>query len=142
MKKMFNITVWNKLIKERRDINVYHHSRNSAHIISSNSSVTRGIMSKEADDFLHISVVSGPGYLKNYCILDVPSFLDFKFSLAGEVILFHMGERTLLKIPPGPPIWQLKMIIPKHSSFIDSLNGNYITIGDADQWPNSLDEDM
>ena len=141
--KQVDITIQNRLTNDRRDVNVYHHSNKSSHIISYNSSITRGIKSLKENDYLHISVVSGPGHLKNYCILDLPSFVDFKFSLTGEeVTLVHSGERMLVRIPPGPPIWQLKMILPKHSSGIDPLNGDYITIGDADQWPDSLNGEM
>jgi hypothetical protein len=141
--KQVEITIRNKLAKDRRDVNVYHHSNRSSHIISYNSSITRTIKSLKENDYLHISVVSGPGHLKNCCILDLPSFVDFKFSLTGEeVILVHSGERLLLRIPPGPPVWQLKMIIPKHFSIVDSLNGDYVTIGDADQWPDSLNGEM
>jgi hypothetical protein len=141
--KQVDITIRNRLTNDKRDVNVYHHFNRSSHIISYNSSITRGIKMLKENDYLHISVVSGPGHLKNYCILDLPSFVDFKFSLTGEeVTLVHSGERMLLRIPPGPPIWQLKMIIPKHSSIIDSLNGDYITIGDADQWPDSLNGEM
>jgi hypothetical protein len=141
--KQVDITIRNKLTNDRRDVNVYHHSNRSSHIISYNSSITRTIKSLKENDYLHISVVSGPGHLKNCCILDLPSFVDFKFSLTGEeVILVHSGERLLLRITPGPPIWQLKMIIPKHFSIVDSLNGDYVTIGDADQWPDSLNGEM
>lgn len=138
MKKKIDITVWNKLIKEKRDINMYHHSNKSAHIISCNSSLTRGIKPMEENDYLHISVGRGPGYLKHYCILNLPSFLDFRFSITGEAILIHSGERTLLQIPPGPPTWELKMTIPSRLSSGDTLNGNYITIGDDDELPDSL----
>lgn len=133
MTKKVDITVWNKLIKEKRDINVYHHSNKSSHILSCNSSLTRDIKTKEENDYLHISVGRGPGYLKYYCFLDLPSFLDFRFSLTGEAILTHSGERTLLQIPPGPPTWELKMTIPNRLSSGDTLNGNYITISDAQE---------
>ncbi|UCH92623.1 MAG: hypothetical protein JSV88_20325 [Candidatus Aminicenantes bacterium] len=149
MAKEFNtvgqvdITIRNKLIKEKRDVNVYHHFNRSSHIVSYNSSVTRGIKPVKESDYLHISVVSGPGHLKNYCILDLPSFVDFKFSLTGaEITFIHSGKRMLLRIPPGPPVWQLKMFIPKYSAAIDSLNGDYITIKDADEWPVTLNGEI
>jgi hypothetical protein len=135
--KQIDITIRNKLIKEKRDINVYHHTNQSAHIISSNSSIKRGIKTVEENDYLHISVDRGRGHLKADCILDLPSFADFRFSLPGEVTLVHSGERTLLKIPPGPPLWELKMTIPKRSSAVDSLIEDHITIGDIDEWPDS-----
>ncbi len=130
-----DITVQNRLVKEKRDINVYHHANRSAHIISSNSSLTRGIKPAEADDYLHISVVSGPGHLRHYCVLDLPAFLDFRFSLIGEATLLHQGGRTLLRIPPGPPTWELKMTIPSQSPFIRPRTEDYITVADDDQWP-------
>ncbi len=137
MTKQVDITIRNKLIKEKRDVNVYHHSNRSAHILSCNSTLTRHIKPVEADDYLHISVVSGPGHLKNDCVLDLPSFVDFRFSLPGEITLVHDGERTLLKIPPGPPIWELKMTIPKRLSSIGSMNNDHVTIGDAEEWQDS-----
>lgn len=130
-----DITVRNRLVKEKRDINVYHHANRSAHIISSNSSLTRGIKPTETDDYLHISVVSGPGHLGHYCVLDLPAFLDFKFSLIGEATLLHRGQRTLLRIPPGPPTWELKMTIPGQSPLIRSLTEDTITVADDGQWP-------
>lgn len=134
MKKKFNITVRNKLIKEKTYVNLYHHSNRSAYIISYNSSITRPIKSVEEDDYLHISVVSGTGSFINNCILDLPSFMDFKFWAAGKMTLFHSGKRTLLRIPPGPPTWEIKMTIPKLSPSIDPVNGDDIIIGNDDEW--------
>jgi hypothetical protein len=141
-RKEFEITVRNKLVKERRDINLYHHSDMSSHIISSNSSLTRCLRPVEVKDYLHISVSSGPGHVKNYCVLDLPAFLDFRFSLNGEVVLIHTGKRTLIRIPPGPPIWELKMTIPKQLPPINLINGGHITIGDTDEWPDCSFEEV
>ena len=133
--KQVDITIRNRLTKDRRDVNVYHHISRSSHILSCNSSLTRSIRTVEEDDYLHISVVAGPGHLKDNCVLELPSFLDFRFSLVGELILIHSGERTLLKIPPGPPTWEIKMIIPGRLSMRSSLNDNSITISDDGEWP-------
>lgn len=135
------ITVWNRLVKEKRDINVYHHANRSAHIISYNNSLACGIRPVQTDDYLHISVVSGPGYLKHFCILDMPAFMDFKFTPMGEATLMHQGSRTLLRIPPGPPTWELKMTVPRLSSVNRSLTGEYITVADDGQWPDELSEE-
>ena len=140
MTRKVEITVWNKLQKERRDINVYHHSNRSSHIISCNNSLTKSMNLVEERDYLHISVARGPGYLTNYCVLDLPSFLDFKFSLTGEVTLIHSGKRTLLRIPPGPPLWELKMIISGKLAVVDSLNGNQVNISDSEEWNDELEE--
>lgn len=112
MPESYDITVENKLIPERRDINVYHHSTSSAHIISYNNSFTLPLRSTEEDDYLHISAVRGPGLIRNDCIIDLPAWADFEFSSEGKVTVFHMRDRTLLKIPPGPPSWQLKITRP------------------------------
>ena len=61
------------------------------------------------DDYLHISVVSGPGHLENKSVVNLPTWADFEFSSGGNATLIHSGDRTLLKIAPGPPTWQLKM---------------------------------
>jgi hypothetical protein len=135
MTKKVNITVWNKLIKEKKYVNVYHHSNRRAYIISYNNSLTRDIKPIEEDDYLHISVVSGPGSFSTDCVLNLPSFMDFKFWASGEVALFHSGKRTLLKIPPGPPTWELKMTMPKLSPTFAPMNGDHITISSDDEWP-------
>ena len=71
------ITVKNKLIREKRDINVYHQATRSAHIISRNSSITLPLGTSEKEDYLHISVISGPGNLWKNCLIDLPSWADF-----------------------------------------------------------------
>jgi len=131
--KEVEITVWNRLIKERRDINVYQHSSKSGHIISSNHFHKIGIKAIEEDDYLYISVQRGPGLLENYCVLDLPSFVDFKFSNTGEFVLLHCRERILLRIPPGPPLWEIKMKIPAQLTFLTNTNEGHITIGDEDE---------
>jgi hypothetical protein len=120
------ITVENKLKKEKRDLNVYHQSTRSAHIISHNSSITLPLRTVEEDDFLHISLIRGPGNLWKSCLIDLPSWSDFEFSLEGKVTLTHSGDRTLLKIPPGPPKWELKMTRPAEAPRIQE---DKVTIG-------------
>lgn len=142
MTKQVGFTIRNKLVKDRRDVNVYHHINRSSHILSCNSSLTRCINTGEEEDFLQISIVTGPGHLKDNCILDLPSFLDFRFTLTGEVILIHSGERTLLKIPPGPPTWEIKMTIPRRLSFPVSLSENCIIISDDGEWPDEVVRDI
>lgn len=109
MTKDIKLTVENKLVMEKRDLNVYHHFSRSAHMISHNSSITLPLRPAFEDDYLHISVVSGPGRLENKSVLNLPSWVDFEFSAVGNVTVIHSGDRTVLKIPPGPPVWQLKM---------------------------------
>ena len=127
-----DIKVENKFITEKRDINIYHHSTGSAHIISQNSSITLPLREVGQDDYLHISVVSGPGDLEYDCWIDLPSRLDFQFSSAGNVTTFaftHSGDRALLKIPPGPPTWQLKLTRPAKISSTCLLNKDNVIVG-------------
>lgn len=112
MPEPIGITIENKLRKEKRGINVYHHATRSAHIISYNSSVTLPVETVGEDDYLHISVVSGPGNLWKDCLADLPSWADFELSTEGKVTLTHLGDRTQAKIPAGPPTWQLKITRP------------------------------
>lgn len=128
MAKEINITIENKLVMEKRDMNVYHHSTRSAHMISHNNSITLPLRSSVEDDYLHISVVSGPGHLNNKSVLNLPTWADFEFSSEGKIIVVHSGDRTLLKIPPGPSTWQLKMT----RSFTSVINSpsDRVTIGD------------
>ncbi|UCH95045.1 MAG: hypothetical protein JSV88_32985 [Candidatus Aminicenantes bacterium] len=111
MPKEFDITVENKLMKERRYINVYHQATRSAHLISHDSSVTLPLGTAKKNDYLYISGVRSHGNLWAACLINVPSWADFEFSLEGKVIISHShdDDRTILKIPPGPPTWQLKI---------------------------------
>jgi hypothetical protein len=137
MEKQVDIKVRNKLVKEKRDINVYHHFDRTSHIISCNSSLTRPVKPKDAGDYLHISAVSGPGYLENDCVMDLPSFMNFRFRTTGEVTLDFSGDRTILKIPPGPPAWELIVSVSKRLPASEPFAGDHITIGNAGEWPDS-----
>jgi hypothetical protein len=112
MPKEINITIENKLITERRDMNVYHHSSKSAHLIGHNSSVTLPLRPVLEDDYLYISVVSGPGILGKKSVINLPAWVDFEFQSEGKLTITHSDERMLLKIPPGLPGWQLKLTRP------------------------------
>ncbi|UCH92779.1 MAG: hypothetical protein JSV88_21120 [Candidatus Aminicenantes bacterium] len=133
MPEKLDIIVENKLIKEKRDINVYHQSTRSAHIISRSSSITLPLKTVEEDDYLYISIVRGPGNLWKDCVINIPSWADFEFSLEGKAAITHTGNRTLLKIPPGPPTWQLKMTRPK--DFGMAQTSDHVIIGDKDKEP-------
>ena len=109
MTKQIKITIENKLVQEERDMNVYHHSTRSAHMISYNSSVTLPLKPVIEEDYLHVSIVSGPGHLQGKCVVNLPSWVDFEFSSRGDVMVVHFGDRTVLKVPPGPTTWQLRM---------------------------------
>lgn len=132
--KEVDIIILNRLVKEKRDIHVYHHFSKSGHIISSNTSLKLGIKPEAENDYLHISVQRGPGHLGNFCVLDLPSFVDFRFSNTGEFLFIHSGERVILRIPPGPPLWEIKMKIPARSPFFTLTGEGHVTIGDENEW--------
>lgn len=139
MLEAFDITVENKLVTGKRDINVYHHATRSAHIISHNSSITLPLGTNGQNDYLHISVVKGPGDLGSDCLINLPSWVDFelisKESITG-MTLNHShssgGDTIWLKIPPGPPAWDLKITNPITLSSSRQLPAvNKLTIGDT-----------
>jgi len=124
----FAFRVDNKLVSQKRDINVYLHSTKSSHIISHTSSVNLPLKTIKEGDYLHISVVSGPGNLEKDCLIDLPSWLDFQFFSQGNVTITHKDSRTLLEIPPGPPAWQLKITRPDYQEKM--FNQDFISIGE------------
>jgi hypothetical protein len=126
--EVIEITVINKLSAEKRDLNVYHHSTRSAYMISHNSSIVVPLRTAAEGDYLHISIVSGPGNLEKGCLIDLPSWADFKFFSQGNLAVTHAGGCTLLEIPPGPPVWQLKITRP--TSLLPALTPDQVTIGD------------
>ncbi len=121
------ITVINKLTAEKRDLNVYHHSTRSAYMISHNSSIVVPLRTAVDGDYLHISIVSGPGNLEKDCVIDLPSWVDFKFYAQGNLTVTHAGGSTLLEIPPGPPVWQLKITRP--TGLLPPIAPDQVTIG-------------
>jgi hypothetical protein len=140
MLEEIEITVENKLVAEKRDINVYHHSTQSAHIISHNSAITLPLGTSEENDYLHISVVKGPGYLEKFCLINFPSWADFNFTSKESVTGISInhshdpeGSRTVLKIPPGPPAWELKITRPNSLDFNGQFTKkrDYMVIGDG-----------
>ncbi len=128
MNKAIKMTIENKLVLERRDMNVYHHSTRSAHMISFGNSITLPFRSTIEDDYLHISIVSGPGRLECKSVVNLPSWVDFEFSSEGNLIASHSGGRTLLKIPPGLPQWQLKLT--RSASAAVNQSSSRVTVGD------------
>jgi hypothetical protein len=109
MTKEIKIIIENRLILEKRAMNVYHHATRSSHMIGHNSSVTLPLQTVIEHDYLHISIVTGPGNMERKSIANLPSWVDFDFLSEGNVSISHSGKRILLKIPPGLPGWQLKL---------------------------------
>ena len=130
MQEEYGIMVENRMVKEKRDINVYHRYGRSAHIISHGSKLQLSLKSTGEDDYLHISVVSGPGNLWKHCWIALPSWADFEIFAEGKVTITHRGERTLIDIPPGPPRWELKLTRPNNGQ--DPVGPALVTIGDEE----------
>jgi hypothetical protein len=127
--KQISVTIYNKLIEGKRDMNIYHHSTRSAHMISFDSSITLPFNANTEGDFLHLSIVSGPGRLDANCVVNLPSWIDFEFSSKGDVTVFHSGNRIMVKIPPGLPIWQLKMT--RSRTRYSNISNDRITIDNS-----------
>lgn len=104
------VTIENNLVTEKRDMNVYHQATRSAHIISHGNAFAFPL--GDAGDYLHLSVVRGPGRLWSECVVELPMWADFELSVEGPVTVNHGGRRTRVNIPPGPPSWQLKITRP------------------------------
>jgi len=109
MAKKIDITIENKLVIEKRDMNVYHNATRSAHMISYDSSVTLPFKPSVENDYLYISIVSGPGSLECKSLVNLPSWVNFEFLSEGKLTVNHSDDRIFLKIPPGLPGWQLKL---------------------------------
>ncbi len=129
MPKKIKITVKNKLQTQKRTLSLYCHLEKSSHLISDNSTWTVTLKPVEQEDYIHISVIQGPGNLKKECRITLPSWLDFQLTSRDDFTQIHSGDRTILKIPPGPPIWALKITQPADSS-IKASTGNTITVED------------
>jgi len=119
------ITIENKLVKEKRDIHVYHHSSRGAHIIGYDSSIDLSLDSVDHNDYLYISIVKGPGNVWRDCLIRLPLWLDFEFSSRGDLILKHTQsydkKHFILKIPPGPPTWELRLMRPIQAELSEEI---------------------
>ncbi len=110
MTATIKLTVQNKFCNEKRDLNIYHHADRSAYMISHCNTATITMDPADKDDYLHISVVSGPGRLTKPYQIDLPSWCDFSITTIGTATLRNKDNRTVLEFPPGPPDWQLKIM--------------------------------
>lgn len=94
------------------------------------------------DDYLVIAVTPGAGDLK-WCKAELPTALPFIFTPGGMekigILTSSDGERTTLRIPPGPPTWQLKIKNPFKPADLQRGDegegsgeggGNNVTVGD------------
>ena len=75
-------------------------------------------------------VIRGPGRLWKECVMDLPSWADFELSAEDKINLTHSGERIFIRIPPGPPTWQLKLCGSDRLEALETLIGDCVTIAD------------
>lgn len=126
MLKEIKLIIENKLVLEKRDLNVYCHAARSSHIISFNSSITLPLKSYEENDYLYLSPISGPGDTKNGCTVSLPFWIDFEFyNLSTNITLSRLQNILLLHLPPGFSGWELKLT---HMNFPFYKLPNRITI--------------
>jgi hypothetical protein len=128
MMKEVEITVENRMVLEKRTLSIYHKGRNSTHLLDSSSSHTLLLKTAAEDDYLHISPGSGPGDLKNECVLRIPSWADFQFSSKDKISLSHWGKLFLLTVPAGTAPWELRMTRPNDSDVYPATDT--VTISD------------
>ena len=113
MSKEIKIIVENRLLMEMRYINAYRSTR-SAHIISYDSAATLLLGEANTKDYIQISSHSGPNHqVWSDCLINIPAWANFEFFSEGKITLIHESDRTVIKIPKGPPTWLLKIIRPE-----------------------------
>jgi hypothetical protein len=139
MADVINIIIKNRLVKEKRYINIYHHGTGSSYLISDKNEVNVPLKINRKKDYLTIAVAGEPGHMWNGCRAILPSWLDFDFLATDAVSLNHRpgGERTVITIPPGLPNWQLKITRQKDSlpcrvKELDENSTQLIIISDDD----------
>ena len=127
-----NVIVENKLVRDKRDISVYHHSNRSVHMISYNSSITLPLETTEANDYLHIVIVRGPGNLQPDCWLKIPLWMDLEivFGFEGKAVITHSPGNVWINLPARPPDWEVKVAWPETSPAVHHKTQAHITIGD------------
>ncbi len=135
MPEGIDITVRNRLVTEKRDLSIYHHAKRGAYLISHGNSITIPLGTSGEGDFLHLSMVSGPVSMEKECLLNIPSWCHFTVSGLGngDISFLGNGTGTILRIPPGPPVWQLKITRP--SGHVKELMEDYVIIGDEEHKP-------
>jgi hypothetical protein len=115
-----SIEVENDFKRGRRGIIVHNSSQNQDWIVPWKKNGQEDTKQEfdfptGKDDYLVIAVTPGGGDLKG-CKADLPAALPFIFIPGGmekmKILTSSDGERTTLRIPQGPPTWQLKIRNP------------------------------
>jgi len=131
MPEQLHMSIINKLSKEKRDISLYHHRDKSAYIVSHNSKVEISMSAQEEGDFLHLSIVSGPGNMNLPCRISFPPWCNYSISGLGNGDVCRSSNETLITIPPGSPVWQLKLTLPAKSDLPEIADDKgFIIVGE------------
>jgi hypothetical protein len=121
------IEIQNKLVNQKKSIDVYHHVTGITDTISYNHSITLPIktfISKQKPDFIQITIKKEPGDSIEEIAVNLPSWAKYEFSPNNniDITIIYLENRTLLKIPPCPPTWKLKIYRPDNSTFQSNDN--------------------
>ena len=142
----FSIDVENKFRKGRRGIIVYDSSEKQDWILpwKNNGQGTKlkkfmlPADSGKDDDYLNIAVAPGGGKLGRSKIV-LPANIPFTFIPGGidSITIIPSGDRVYIKIPEGPPTWQLKIMKPSEpigylmgDDSTPPENSGNVTVGD------------
>lgn len=142
----FEVTVENKFTRGKRGIIVYNSSEQKDCIIPFKENGKNNSRKKfdlptgsKGNNYLVISLTPRPVNLTTTCKIDLPSTVPFTFIPVGtqSIKITPSGKRTTLKIPGGPPTWQLKIDNPLKSMLtnrpmVEEGGGNNVTVGEDD----------
>jgi hypothetical protein len=89
------------------------------------------------DNYLLVGVVSQSEEEKlEPCVITAPADVEVTFISPGnvdvKVTVFRRGNETFLKVPEGPPTWQLKITLPQLSAEMLCRTPDNVTVGEDD----------
>lgn len=113
MENTIEIKFDNKLLIEKRDLNIYHRKNKGTHLISYGSSVKIPLQIMSEGDYVNLSVAVGPGYMERQNTVELPYWLNYEVLSEGRIGATHTGGRIRLKFPAGLPEWTLKLSLSK-----------------------------
>ncbi len=135
MSETLYVVINNLVLREKREISVYHHGTRGAHLISPNSSVKLPLRMESKGDYLHISPVMGPGFILSRWVVCFPGFLTFECDIDRKLSVRQGPGETCIKIPPGAPNWHVKVMLPPGTARGNGLVNVTVTEFDDDVEP-------
>ena len=113
-----SIMIKNKLIREKKDLAVYHHASKSAHIVNCNSSIYINLSKRLTTDYLHLTQITGNEQFTADCYLSLPSWLDYTVESDKKLEATQHGGHTVLRLPSGFDQWKIKISTPKNPQLL------------------------